>query len=40
VLKGKRQLSLTKADEVLRRLQIDLLHLVEPEELRESSPRR
>jgi hypothetical protein len=40
VLKGKRQLSLTKADGVLRRLKIDLLHLIEPEELRESTRRR
>jgi hypothetical protein len=40
VLKGKRELSLRKADGVLHRLQIDLLHLIEPEELRESSRRR
>jgi transcriptional regulator with XRE-family HTH domain len=40
VLKGKRILSMEKADVVLRRLQIDLLHLIEPEELRESSRRR
>jgi hypothetical protein len=29
-----------KADAVLRRLQIDLLHLIELEELRESGRRR
>lgn len=40
VLKGRRKLSLSKADGVLHRLQIDLLHLIEPEELRESSHRR
>ena len=40
VLKGRRKLSLRKADGVLHRLQIDLLHLIEPEELRESSRRR
>ena len=40
VLKGKRKLSLTTADGVLHRLQIDLLQLVESEELRESSRRR
>ena len=40
VLKGKRKLSLSKADGVLHRLQIDLLNLIEPEELRESGRRR
>jgi transcriptional regulator with XRE-family HTH domain len=40
VLKGKRKLSLTKADVVLNRLQIDVLQLIEPEELRESIRRR
>ena len=40
VLKGRRKLSLRKADGVLHRLQIDLLHLIEPEELRESRHRR
>ena len=40
VLKGKRKLSLRKADVVLHHLQIDLLHLIEPEELRESGRRR
>jgi transcriptional regulator with XRE-family HTH domain len=40
VLKGKRKLSLCKADVVLHRLQIDVLHLLEPEELRESYRRR
>ena len=40
VLKGKRTLSLRTADGVLHRLQIDLLHLIEPEELRESGRRR
>lgn len=36
VLKGKRLLSLEKADEVLRRLDLDVLQLIELEELRES----
>jgi hypothetical protein len=40
VLKGKRLLSMDKADEVLRHLQIDVLNLIHPEELRESSRRR
>ena len=40
VLKGKRLLSLDKADEVLRSLEIDILRLIHPEELRESSRRR
>ena len=40
VLKGKRILSMEKADEVLHRLQIDVLYLIELEELRESSHRR
>ena len=40
VLKGKRKLSLRKADGVLHRLQIDLLQLIESEELQESSRRR
>jgi transcriptional regulator with XRE-family HTH domain len=40
VLKGKRILSIEKADAVLRRLQIDVLHLIEPEELRESIRHR
>ena len=40
VLKGKRKLSLTKADAILRRLQIDLFQLIEPEELRETRRRR
>jgi transcriptional regulator with XRE-family HTH domain len=40
VLKGKRILSMEKADEVLRHLHIDVLHLIEPEELRESIRRR
>ena len=40
VLKGKRKLSLSKADVVLNRLQIDVLQLIEPEELRESIRRR
>jgi hypothetical protein len=39
-LKGKRILSTEKADMVLSRLQIDVLHLIEPEELRESIRRR
>jgi hypothetical protein len=40
VLKGKRKLSLRKADVVLHHLQIDLLQLIESGELRESSRRR
>jgi transcriptional regulator with XRE-family HTH domain len=40
VLKGKRLLSMDKADELLRRLQIDVLQLIHPEELRDSSRRR
>ncbi len=40
VLKGRRLLSTEKADEVLRRLQLDVLYLIEPEELRESMRRR
>lgn len=40
VLKGKRFLSMQKADEVLHRLQIDVLSLIELEELREASRRR
>jgi hypothetical protein len=39
-LKGKRILSVERADEVLRRLQIDVLHLIDTEELRESIRRR
>ena len=33
VLKGKRVLSIEKADEVLRRLDLDVLHLIKPEDL-------
>ena len=40
VLKGKRLLSMDKADEVLRFLEIDILRLIHPEELQESSRRR
>jgi predicted transcriptional regulator len=40
VLKGKRLLSMEKADEVLRHLQMDVIHLIDPEELRESRRRR
>jgi hypothetical protein len=40
VLKGKRLLSMDKADELLRHLQIDVLQLIHPEELRDSSRRR
>ena len=39
VLKGKRKLSLRKADGVLHHLQIDLLELIESGELRESRRR-
>jgi transcriptional regulator with XRE-family HTH domain len=40
VLKGKRLLSVERADEVLRRLDLDLLHLITTEELREFLTRR
>ncbi len=40
VLKGKRTFSIEKSDEVLRRLQIDVLHLMLPDELREPTRRR
>jgi transcriptional regulator with XRE-family HTH domain len=40
VLKGKRMLSMEKADDVLRRLQIDVLYLIDPAELRELTRRR
>ena len=40
VLKGKRMLSLERADSVLHSLQIDILNLIEPEELRGSSRHR
>jgi transcriptional regulator with XRE-family HTH domain len=40
VLKGKRMLSIETTDAVLRHLEIDLLHLIEPEELREAIRRR
>jgi transcriptional regulator with XRE-family HTH domain len=40
VLKGNRLLSMEKADEMLRCLQIDILHLIKLEELQESIRRR
>jgi transcriptional regulator with XRE-family HTH domain len=40
VLKGKRTFSIEKSDKVCRRLQIDLLHLILPDELREPARRR
>ena len=40
VLKGKRVLSLERADEVLRRLELDVLYLIKPEELRGFDNRR
>jgi transcriptional regulator with XRE-family HTH domain len=40
VLKGKRILSVVKADSVLQRLQMDVLNLIETEELRELLQRR
>ena len=40
VLKGKRKLSFYKVDVILHRLHIDVLHLMEPEELREAYRRR
>lgn len=39
VLKGKRLLSLSRADGILRQLRLDLLDLLEPHELRERRPR-
>jgi predicted transcriptional regulator len=40
VLKGKRLLSMQKADEILSHLRLDLLDLVDVEELLESRRRR
>jgi transcriptional regulator with XRE-family HTH domain len=40
ILKGKRLISLERADEVLRRLDIDILDLIPPSELRENRPHR
>lgn len=40
VLKGKRTFSIEKSDEVLRRLQIDVLQLILSDELREPGRRR
>ena len=40
ILKGKRRLSLEGADTILRRLDIDLLDLITPDELRERRPHR
>jgi transcriptional regulator with XRE-family HTH domain len=40
VLKGKRLLSFERADEVLRRLNMDLLDLISDDELRERGPHR
>jgi len=40
VLKGKRLLSVERADQVLRRLDLDLLHLITTEELQEFHTRR
>jgi transcriptional regulator with XRE-family HTH domain len=40
VLKGKRQLSLAKADSILRHLGLDVLDLIPKEQLRESRQRR
>jgi len=40
VLKGKRALSVEKADRVLRQLDLDLLQLITAEELREFRSRR
>ncbi len=39
VLKGKRLLSLSRADGILRQLNLDLLDLLEPHELSERSRR-
>jgi len=40
VLKGKRMLSTEMADSLLRRLDLDLLYLIRPDELNQSSQRR
>ena len=40
VLKGNRILSLVKADSILQHLQMDILNLIEPEDLRELAERR
>ncbi len=40
VLKGRRVLSFDKADELLVRLNLDLLDLLPPNRLREPGPRR
>jgi len=40
VLKGKRLLSLESADQILRRLEMDLMELIGPEDLREPRPHR
>jgi transcriptional regulator with XRE-family HTH domain len=40
VLKGTRILSAAKADSILRHLQMDILNLIEPGELRELGRRR
>jgi transcriptional regulator with XRE-family HTH domain len=40
VLKGKRLLSLESADQILRRLDMDLLDLIPPRDLRELRPHR
>jgi len=39
VLKGKRLLSLSSADGILRQLHLDLLDLVEPDEFRQRARR-
>jgi predicted transcriptional regulator len=39
VLKGKRLLSLSKADSILRQLKLDVLDLVDPQALRERARR-
>jgi len=40
VLKGKRVLSTQKADEVLNRLDLDILHFIRPEDLQGFRSRR
>jgi len=40
VLKGKRRLSVTKADAILLRLKLDVRDLIPPKELQESDFRR
>jgi transcriptional regulator with XRE-family HTH domain len=40
LLKGKRLLSIDSADQILRRLEIDIIDLIPPAELRQPRPHR